>query len=208
MSTPATPNPASAPPPADPLRTLAFSVIYQPPQQDEAPSASVAETARTLSLDALRPEQRERVHHMAQRRLAMQLLYQLDVAGERAPAQALPALLASVDGLGPLAAQRVSDLVLGAVGSAAQADALFAKLAPEWPTHRLAPVDRAILRLGYFELGEARLPAAVVINEGVELARAFATDRSPPFVNALLDKAARALGRTSAAAQSPPSDTK
>ncbi len=68
-------------------------------------------------------------------------------------------------------------------------------LAPEWPTHRLAGVDRAILRLCHHELTSGANPAPIVLNEAVELARHFSTDRSPAFINALLDKIAKGAAK-------------
>ena len=62
------------------------------------------------------------------------------------------------------------------------------ELAPYWPTHRQAAVDRAILRLAHYEMMSGQTPPKVVVNEAVELAKRFSTERSPSFVNALLDK--------------------
>ncbi len=72
-----------------------------------------------------------------------------------------------------------------------EADAEFSRLAPAWPSHRLAAVDRAILRLAHFEMSSGRTPPKVAVNEAVELAKEFGTDRSPAFVNGLLDKVLR-----------------
>ena len=65
------------------------------------------------------------------------------------------------------------------------------RLAPAWPAHRQALADRAILRLGHYELTkgrEANNPPRVVINDMVALAKEYSTEKSPSFVNALLDK--------------------
>ncbi|MBZ0172227.1 MAG: transcription antitermination protein NusB, partial [Phycisphaerales bacterium] len=70
----------------------------------------------------------------------------------------------------------------------ADADAEFEALAPDWPPRRQAAIDRAILRLGHFEMVSGRTPPKVVVNESVELAKAFSTDRSPAFINGLLGK--------------------
>ncbi|GIK18284.1 MAG: transcription antitermination factor NusB [Leptolyngbya sp. PLA2] len=68
-----------------------------------------------------------------------------------------------------------------------QADDAVAELAPDWPTHRQPAIDRAILRLAYHEM-EVGVPPKVAVNEAVELAKAFSTDRSPAFINGVLDK--------------------
>ena len=69
-----------------------------------------------------------------------------------------------------------------------EADAEVTTLAPDWPTNRQPVVDRSILRLAYYEIVSGRTPPKVVINEAVELAREFSTDRSPMFINGVLDK--------------------
>jgi transcription antitermination protein NusB len=80
-----------------------------------------------------------------------------------------------------------------------EADRAFAPLAPEWPTHRQPPIDRNLLRLAYYELVVAGVPAKVVMNEAVELAREFGGERSPPFVNAMLDRMWKAQSGASSA---------
>ena len=79
----------------------------------------------------------------------------------------------------------------------AEADRVTAELAPDWPAHRQAAVDRTILRLAHEEMTRGDAPPKVVVNEAVDLAKQFSTERSPAFVNALLDKI---LKRTMAAA--------
>lgn len=75
-------------------------------------------------------------------------------------------------------------------GVRAQADELDDKLqpvAPEWPIDQIARMDRIVLRMGLYELiNEADVPAKVVINEAVELAKAFGGDNSSKFVNGVL----------------------
>jgi transcription antitermination protein NusB len=68
------------------------------------------------------------------------------------------------------------------------ADAEVAALTPEWPTHRQPIIDRNVLRLAWYEMTQAGTPPKVAINEAVELAREFSTDRSPLFINGVLDK--------------------
>ncbi len=70
-------------------------------------------------------------------------------------------------------------------------DRLGRLVAPKWSLERLAAVDRAVLRIGSYELAEAtdRTPA-VIINEAVVLARRFGTDDSPRFVNGVLSAVA------------------
>ena len=61
-----------------------------------------------------------------------------------------------------------------------------------WTIERLSRVDLAILRLGAYELMLGELPAGVVINEAVELANQFSTDKAGAFVNGVLGSLSRA----------------
>lgn len=63
---------------------------------------------------------------------------------------------------------------------------LLLKHAPEWPLQKIATHDRAILYLGIFELLFSDVPSPVVINEAVELAKAFGGERSSKFINGVL----------------------
>ncbi len=74
----------------------------------------------------------------------------------------------------------------------AEADAAAEALAPDWPARRQAAVDRAILRLAHHELTRTEASRGAIINEAVELAKAFSTEKSPGFINALLDKMGKA----------------
>lgn len=64
------------------------------------------------------------------------------------------------------------------------------------------PVERAILRLGAYELmAHPEIPYRVVINEAVELAKTFGAEKGHRYVNGVLDKAARALRAVETAAR-------
>ena len=66
-----------------------------------------------------------------------------------------------------------------------------------WQLDRLARVDLSLLRLaGYELLARPEIPASVTIDEAVEIARRFGSAESPAFVNGVLDRIARTLGRT------------
>ena len=126
------------------------------------------------------------------RRLAFQVLFELDITSAKDASPAL-GILERVEDLGPLDLDRVIELVKGAFDDRAEADAKVRELAPAWPTHRQPAVDRAVLRLAYFELKRKALDPRIIINECVEIAKRFSTEKSPGFVNALLDKIARSL---------------
>ena len=66
-------------------------------------------------------------------------------------------------------------------------DACIVKVAPEWPLDKIAKVDLAILRLAVYEMTmEKETPPKVVIDEAVELAKAYGNDGSAKFINGAL----------------------
>jgi len=170
------------------LRRLAFDELYIFPGTQER---GESELDIDTELERLMPIDRESVMRVASRRLAFQVLFEID-ARNITDLSFIEQHLRTVEGLGPVALAHTANMVRQALKSQRDADAQFRLLAPEWPTHRLAGVDRALLRLAYWEIISDANPAPIVINEAVELALHFSTDRSPPFVNALLDKVAKA----------------
>ena len=68
------------------------------------------------------------------------------------------------------------------------ADEVIATLTPEWPMHRQPLVDRNILRLAHYEMNGEATPPIVAISEAVELANEFGTQRSPAFINGVLQE--------------------
>jgi transcription antitermination protein NusB len=78
-------------------------------------------------------------------------------------------------------------LVEGVVAQRERIDELLTTYSQGWSLDRMPAVDRAVLRLGTFELiWRDDVPDAVVISEAVGLARQLSTDESPAFVNGLL----------------------
>lgn len=81
------------------------------------------------------------------------------------------------------------NLAIGVVLKKDIIDQIIEKAAPEWPISKISLIDRALLRLGIFELlygGEYNIPPKVAINESIELAKAFGGDNSRKFVNGVL----------------------
>ena len=138
-------------------------------------------------------------HRRDIRRLAMQLLYQLDMRGPEDTEAIHEGLEGGCDS--PPICEQAFALALTAWAQHSQADAMATQLAPKWPTHRQPPVDRAILRLAYHEMAEARAPVKVVINEAVELAKHYAAEHSPAFINGVLDKVARRMNHNSSSTE-------
>lgn len=69
-----------------------------------------------------------------------------------------------------------------------EADSIVVELAPDWPTYRQPIIDRSILRIAYYEIVSTQTPPKVAINEAVELAKEYSTEKSPLFINGVLDK--------------------
>lgn len=81
----------------------------------------------------------------------------------------------------------IESLVQGVAGKETELDDIIRPVAPEWPIEQIARMDRVILRIGVYELlFEDGVPPKVVINEAVELAKAFGGDNSSKFINGVL----------------------
>jgi N utilization substance protein B len=80
-------------------------------------------------------------------------------------------------------------LIRGALQYRDESDELIKKHAKNWELHRIAAVDRNILRLAIYEmLHRDDIPPVVSINEAVDIAKKFSTQDSGKFVNGILDK--------------------
>jgi N utilization substance protein B len=113
------------------------------------------------------------------RERALTLLYEADVKNE-SPALVLGALPMAPD-------PYVATLITLVADRTDEIDALIGGAAIGWDLHRMAVVDRNVLRLATAELLACDdVPIAVIINEAVELASAFSTDDSGRFVNGVL----------------------
>jgi N utilization substance protein B len=79
-------------------------------------------------------------------------------------------------------------LIRGTLEHRDEADAIIKKHAKNWELHRIAAVDRNILRLAIYEmLHRDDIPPVVSINEAVDIAKKFSTQDSGKFVNGILD---------------------
>ena len=87
-------------------------------------------------------------------------------------------------------------LIRGALENRDEADAIISRHAKNWELHRIAAVDRNILRLAIYEmLHRDDIPPVVSINEAVDVAKKFSTQDSGKFVNGILDKVKSELMR-------------
>lgn len=85
---------------------------------------------------------------------------------------------------------KTDELVDAVLASKEELDGKIAAIVENYSPARIDPVDRAILRLGTYELIRTKTPPKAVINEAIELAKRFGTTDSGRFVNGLLDKIA------------------
>lgn len=92
-------------------------------------------------------------------------------------------------------------LARGTVHDREKLDKQIQPLLKNWRLDRLGVCTRLILRLGIWELEHQDTPASIVINEAIELAKAFAEKDAYKFVNGVLDEVARQLGKDSQSEQ-------
>lgn len=119
------------------------------------------------------------------RGLALQVLYEIDLAGH-SPAEVLKERLEDEplsEELGEFARQ----IVFGVLPICEQLDSILTKYAPEWPLDQVAIIDRNILRMATWEFAvQKETPVKVAINEAVELAKQYGSDSASRFVNGVL----------------------
>ena len=120
------------------------------------------------------------------REIALQALFQQDLAGD--DPQKIAELLAEATE-DSREREYARSLALGVLENRQELDKRIGGVPNNWKLDRIAAVDRAILRLGLYELLEMdEVPPKVVINESVELAKKFSTAKSGSFVNGVLDR--------------------
>ena len=120
------------------------------------------------------------------RELALQMLYQHEIAGT--PVDAVIAGFEELKQAPEVTRDFAIELLRGVTSKMAELDAHLAEQTDHWRLERMAAVDRNILRLALFELiFENSTPPAVVIDEAVEIAKRFGSERSSQFVNGVLD---------------------
>jgi transcription antitermination protein NusB len=124
-----------------------------------------------------------------QREIALQILFLWDA--QESDDAALAEQAAQSVGAEAAVSRRGIEMARAAWGQKEIADAWMERLAPQWPPRRQPGVDRAILRMSLWELTDGKTPPKVVLDEAIELARAFSTELSPSFVNGVLDAALR-----------------
>ena len=118
------------------------------------------------------------------RKRAVDILFESDLRGVD-PLEVLTERVGATD-VPPVSDYTVS-LVQGVVSHQEDIDRMLAEQARGWLLERMPAVDRAVLRLGSYELlFSDEVDDAVAIDEAIELARALSTDDSPRFINGVL----------------------
>ena len=119
------------------------------------------------------------------RKRALDVLFEADQRG----VPAAEVLAARVEMADPPVHDHTARLVAGVVDNRERIDALIETYARDWELDRMPAVDRALLRMAVYELLYVDdVPAPVVIDEAVELAKQLSTDESPAFVNGVLGR--------------------
>jgi len=128
------------------------------------------------------------------REAALQMFFQMEASGATAD-QVIELFWQSFDPE-PEGRSYADAAVRGIATTLPRVDAEIVKASANWRLERMTRVDRNILRLGAWELMErADVPRAVILDEAIELAKAYGTDDSGAFVNGVLNRVAENLGR-------------
>ncbi len=86
------------------------------------------------------------------------------------------------------------EIVSTAVENKGKIKVLIKAFAPDYEFEKIAPINRALLILGISEMKFMETPPVVVINEYIELAKVYGEDKSPSFINGVLDSYRKSLG--------------
>ncbi|MDP9002547.1 MAG: transcription antitermination factor NusB [Myxococcota bacterium] len=131
------------------------------------------------------------------REAALQMLFQMEASGVSAD-EVIALFWRSFGADADPEGRAYAEAAVHGVGADTEKlDAHIAAASAHWRIERMARVDRNVLRLGTWEL-QHRLdvPRAVVIDEAIELSKAFGSDESSAFVNGVLNRIADTLGRS------------
>lgn len=135
------------------------------------------------------------------REAAVQFLYQSD-SNQTPLEEALATfwmLRSGPDGTSPTPEKTrmfAENLIRGVAAERAAIDAKIQSFAQNYQLHRIAAVDRNILRIGIYEMLHCpEVPPVVAINECIEIAKKFGSDDSGRFVNGILDRLRKELPR-------------
>jgi N utilization substance protein B len=127
------------------------------------------------------------------RELTMQMLFQGDL-GKQTPDEVRKLFWPSRDDIDAETRGFAEDLYRVATSRIAEIDGIIEQHSQNWRIERMPVVDRNLLRASIAEMiGYPTTPAAIIINEGLEIARRYAAPESIHFLNGVLDAVAREL---------------
>jgi N utilization substance protein B len=128
------------------------------------------------------------------REAALQMLFQME-AGETTPDETVALFWRSFEA-DPEGKSYADEIVRGVAEARGEIDAAIGAASENWRIDRMTRLDRNLLRLSTWELMKRRdVPSPVILDEAVELAKSFGTAESSAFVNGVLARVARDLGR-------------
>jgi N utilization substance protein B len=120
------------------------------------------------------------------RELALQMLYQFDLSGN--PPEMIVETFEELQKSKPNTREFATKIFHGTVQNLEALDDMIQAQAENWRLSRMAVVDRNIIRMSVYEfLHEDDTPKLVIIDEAIEIAKKFGTDKSSQFINGILD---------------------
>ncbi len=144
--------------------------------EPEVEVLSAADEPRTSGFDGVgtRRESRER---------ALALLYEAEQKGNQPLASIIDELPVPPEAF-------AGELVVGVSDHLEQIDTLISRFSERWSIERMPAIDRALLRVGTYELAHTDVPVGACISEAVELGKRYSTDDSHKFLNGMLARIA------------------
>ncbi len=122
------------------------------------------------------------------REYALQLLFQLDITGDRLTDEVLKEFWEGNKEDDDIK-EFTTSIVRGTIGHLTTIDSLIKDAVEHWQLERMAVIDRNILRAATYELlYRPDIPPSVAINEAIEIAKKYSTEDSSRFINGILDK--------------------
>jgi N utilization substance protein B len=129
------------------------------------------------------------------REYALQILFQIDFKGEKVQSKDFEDFWSDKD-VSEDIKRFTEDLVTGTIKRLDEIDSMIEKVAENWILKRMAAVDRNIMRFAAYEiLYRKDIPSAVTINEAIEIAKKFSSSEAAPFINGILDRLAKEVGK-------------
>ena len=129
------------------------------------------------------------------RESALQILYQIELTHAE-PGDVFDSFWAQRDDSDSSDRSFAEALVGGALERLESIDAIIESASDKWELHRISRIDLSLIRLAVAELlAFDETPGSVVLDEAVSIAQRFSDENAPAFVNGVLDRVARDLGR-------------